>query len=130
MTVADVKFVAGLAGWLHEDLAAIRAGADRPEISRIISVVLVLESGAVACGDCVDVVFTGVSGRARPFKPEEHRATLEGPVRAFCEAPPLPNSGRSRRGSMRSRSMVAPCIPPSATACRRRSSTACRSPRG
>lgn len=86
MKVADVLLSVGRAGWLHLDIAAIRAGAVpdgavfrgepvTPGFDQIVqpsdalSVMLVLEDGQVACGDCVDVSYAGSAGREPPFRP-------------------------------------------------------------
>src|SRR3546814_18185148 len=42
------------------------------EPGTIISVMLVLEDGQIAFGDCADVIFAGVAGRDRVFQAEEH----------------------------------------------------------
>lgn len=74
----------GRSGYLHIDLAAVRAGA-RPnggiyegkpvtpgfgkivEAASVLSVMLALTDGQVAHGDCADVIFAGASGRATAF---------------------------------------------------------------
>src|SRR5262249_42956821 len=80
MKIADVIAVADRAGFFNRDLAAVKAGAKAdgfaypgkpvsPGFTRIvqpgtaISVMLVLEDGQVAFGDCMDVILSGVAGR-------------------------------------------------------------------
>ncbi|MBV9585997.1 MAG: methylaspartate ammonia-lyase, partial [Alphaproteobacteria bacterium] len=76
MNIADVIAVPGRAGFFNRDLAAVKAGAKAdgfaypgrpvsPGFTRIvqpgtaISVMLVLEDGQVAFGDCMDVILSG-----------------------------------------------------------------------
>jgi methylaspartate ammonia-lyase len=89
MQVVDAVFSLGLSGYVHRDLAAIKAGAvadgmlyrgspQSPgfrsivEPCRIVSVMLVLEDGQVACGDCADVILAGIGGRDPAFHGEDH----------------------------------------------------------
>jgi len=89
MNIADVISTAGRAGFFNRDLAAVKAGAKAdgfaypgpplsPGFARIvqpgtaISVMLVLEDGQVAFGDCMDVILSGVAGRDPLFRAEEH----------------------------------------------------------
>jgi methylaspartate ammonia-lyase len=82
-----------------KDLQAIRAGRARPNgfsfdgdpitpgFSRItqpgdmLSVMLRLDDGQIACGDCMDVIFSGAAGRDPVFRAEDHLPLLEGPIR-------------------------------------------------
>src|SRR5436309_6642758 len=81
MNIADVIAVSGRAGFFNRDLAAVKSGAKAdgfaypgkpvsPGFTRIvqpgkaISVMLVLQDGQVASGDCTDVVVSGGAGRA------------------------------------------------------------------
>ena len=74
---------------MHLDMAAIRAGARADggvflgapmtagferiaEPAEIMSVMLLLEDGQVAFGDCADVIFAGAAGRDAIFRPSEH----------------------------------------------------------
>jgi methylaspartate ammonia-lyase len=99
MKVAEVVYAIGQSGYMHRDLVAVKAGAIPdgyifrgppvlPGYERIdepgttISVMLVLEDGQVAFGDCADVILAGAAGRDRVFKAAEHIATLE------CEMKP------------------------------------------
>jgi methylaspartate ammonia-lyase len=87
MKIKQVVFANGLHGYIHKDLAAIKAGG-RPDgfffhgqtvtegfdqivqPGQIKSVMLVLEDGSVAHGDCLDVIFAGAAGRDPLFRPE------------------------------------------------------------
>jgi methylaspartate ammonia-lyase len=41
-----------------------------------VSIMLILDDGQVAFGDCTDVIFSGTAGREVLFQPDEHRAFL------------------------------------------------------
>jgi len=99
MKIRDLICSVGRSGYFNKDLAAIRAGRGRangfayegepltPGFTAIsqpgatVSVMLLLEDGQVAFGDCADVVFTGAAGRDPIFRPDEHLPILCGPVR-------------------------------------------------
>ena len=99
MMIRDVLWVAGRSGYMLKDLQAIRAGKARPNgftfdgepitpgFRRIIqpgdmlSVMLVLDDGQVAYGDCMDVIFSGAAGRDPVFRVAEHLPIMEGAVR-------------------------------------------------
>ena len=89
MNIKDVIPVEGRSGFFNRDLAAIKAGAKAdgfaypgrpvsPGFTKIvqpgtaISVMLLLDDGQVAFGDCVDVILTGVAGRDLLFQAEQH----------------------------------------------------------
>jgi methylaspartate ammonia-lyase len=90
MKIARVICAAGRSGYMHRDLAAIKAGKARangslydgepmsPGFTRIIepatviSIMLVLEDGQVAFGDCADVILAGVAGRDPAFNAKDH----------------------------------------------------------
>jgi methylaspartate ammonia-lyase len=93
MKIAKVLHVIGRSGSYNKDLAAMRAGAKSdgfiyagepvtPGFTRIVqpgaavSIMLLLEDGQVAFGDCTDVIFSGAAGRDRLFRPEEHQEFL------------------------------------------------------
>jgi len=100
MKIKDVVFVAGLSGYFNKDLQAVKAGA-RPngtflegkpltpgytqivQAGAIISVMLILEDGCVAVGECADVIFSGLAGRDPLFIPGEHLPVLESVVRPW-----------------------------------------------
>lgn len=100
MKISKVICSAGVSGYFNKDLAAVRQGArqvgfgyiDPPvtpgfdaviQPGEVLSVMLLLEDGQVAFGDCVDVIFTGAAGRDPLFKAEAHRGVVEGPIRAL-----------------------------------------------
>ena len=90
MKVKDVICAAGRSGYMHRDLLAIKSGKAKPngslyegapmspgftriiEPATIISVMLVLEHGQVAFGDCADVILAGVAGRDPAFNAKGH----------------------------------------------------------
>jgi methylaspartate ammonia-lyase len=94
MNIADVIAVAGRAGFFNRDLAAVKGGAKAngfaypgPPVSagftrivqpgKAISVMLLLEDGQVAFGDCMDVILSGVAGRDPLFRAEDHLAFMQ-----------------------------------------------------
>jgi methylaspartate ammonia-lyase len=98
MKIANLVCAPGRSGYFNKDLAAVRAGARQegfgyidppvtPGFTAVIqpgealSVMLVLEDGQVAYGDCIDVIFTGAAGRDPLFKAEANRGVVEGAVR-------------------------------------------------
>ncbi len=100
MKITNVICAAGVSGYFNKDLAAAKQGArqdgfgfiDPPvtpgfdqvlQPGQALSVMLRLEDGQVAFGDCLDVIFTGAAGRDPLFKAEAHRALVEGPLRAL-----------------------------------------------
>src|ERR1700686_2212809 len=106
MNIADVVCAAGRAGFFNRDLAAIKAGAKAdgfaypgrpvsPGFTRIvqpgtaISVMLRLEDGQVAFGDCMDVILSGVAGRDPLFRAEEHLEFLRTEMRARLRGRPI-----------------------------------------
>jgi methylaspartate ammonia-lyase len=97
MKIVDVCFSTGLSGYVHRDLAAIKAGAQADgmlyrgtplspgfrqivEPADAVSVMLLLEDGQVAFGDCVDVILAGFGGRDPAFHYEDHAAMLQGRI--------------------------------------------------
>ena len=105
MNIADVICAAGRAGFFNRDLAAVKAGAKAdgfaypgrpvsPGFTRIvqpgtaISVMLVLEDGQVAFGDCMDVILSGVAGRDPLFRAEDHLGFMRTVIRdRLCGRP-------------------------------------------
>jgi methylaspartate ammonia-lyase len=98
MIVRDVISAVGRAGYFNKDLMAIKRGpiADgfayrgdpvSPGFREIIqpgeaiSVMLVLEDGQVAVGDCVDVILAGIAGRDVVFRASDHLPLLRGDIR-------------------------------------------------
>src|SRR6476469_3331037 len=90
MKVKDVICAAGRSGYMHRDLLAIKSGKAKPngslyegapmspgftkiiEPATIISVMLLLDDGQVAFGDCADVILAGVAGRDPAFHSAGH----------------------------------------------------------
>ena len=97
MKVKQVICAAGRSGYMHRDLMAIKAGARQdgmifhgptvtPGFKKIvepattISVMLVLEDGQIAFGDCADVILAGVAGRDPVFNAADYMGVMEGAV--------------------------------------------------
>ncbi|HZN24112.1 MAG TPA: methylaspartate ammonia-lyase [Burkholderiales bacterium] len=90
MKVKDVICAEGRSGYMHRDLLAIKSGKAKPngslyegapmspgftriiEPATIISMMLVLEDGQIAFGDCADVILAGVAGRDPAFNAKHH----------------------------------------------------------
>src|SRR6266478_6266670 len=105
MKISDVIAVSGRAGFFNRDLAAVKTGAKAdgfaypgkpvsPGFTRIvqpgkaISVMLLLEDGQVAFGDCTDVILSGVAGRDPLFRAEDHLAFMQTTLRdRLCGRP-------------------------------------------
>ena len=98
MNIADVIAVSGRAGFFNRDLAAVKSGAKAdgfaypgkpvsPGFTRVvqpgkaISVMLLLQDGQVAFGDCTDVILSGVAGRDPLFRAEDHLAFMQTTLR-------------------------------------------------
>jgi len=98
MKIVDAALALGLSAYVHRDLAAIKGGAvpdgmlfrgtpvspgfrDIVEPCRVVCVMLILEDGQVACGDCVDVILAGVGGRDPAFHGEDHLDLIAREVR-------------------------------------------------
>jgi methylaspartate ammonia-lyase len=96
--IVDVAYSIGRSAFMNKDLKAIKAGAKQngsvylgepmaPGFTRImqpgvtISVMLVLEDGQVAFGDCADVILTGFAGRDPIFRAQDHIDYLRGEMR-------------------------------------------------
>src|SRR5215475_1573541 len=97
MRVKSVICSVGRSGYMHRDLMAIKAGA-RPdgflfhgkphsagfkkivEPATIVSVMLELEDGQIAFGDCADVILAGVAGRDPAFRGEDHVGYLRSEI--------------------------------------------------
>jgi methylaspartate ammonia-lyase len=108
MKIRDIVYAVGRCGYFNKDLQAIKAGAvpngfsydgapRTPGFQRVsqpsecVSVMLVLDDGQVALGDCMDVIFTGAAGRDPLFRASDHLEVLETGVRELlcdraCEA--------------------------------------------
>jgi methylaspartate ammonia-lyase len=89
MRVRSVICSLGRSGYMHRDLMAIKSGAKQDgfvfhgqalspgfekivEPATIVSVILELEDGQIAFGDCADVILAGVAGRDPAFRGEDH----------------------------------------------------------
>jgi methylaspartate ammonia-lyase len=98
MNIADVICTVGRAGFFNRDLTAIKAGAKAdgfaypgrpvsPGFTRIVqpgtclSVMLLLDDGQVAFGDCMDVILSGVAGRDELFRAENHLGFVQTIIR-------------------------------------------------
>jgi methylaspartate ammonia-lyase len=94
MKIVDVVLSAGLTGFYFDDQKAIVTGAKHdgftyvgdpvtPGFERVrqagesISVMLILEDGQVACGDCVTVQYSGVGGRDPLFLAKDFIPVIE-----------------------------------------------------
>lgn len=97
MKVERVICASGRSGYMHRDLTAIKAGAKQDGIlfhgkpmspgftrivepATIISVMLVLEDGQIAFGDCADVILAGVAGRDPAFNAQDHIDYMRGEI--------------------------------------------------
>ncbi|HEY1301094.1 MAG TPA: methylaspartate ammonia-lyase [Stellaceae bacterium] len=106
MIISDTVYAIGRSGFFNRDLAAVKAGARAdgfaypgrplsPGFERIvqpgaaISVMLLLDDGEVAFGDCVDVILSGVAGRDPLFRPADHLDFLGSTMRAFLRGRPV-----------------------------------------
>jgi methylaspartate ammonia-lyase len=106
MRISDVIPVAGRSGFFNRDLAAVKGGAKAdgfaypgqpvsPGFARIvqpgtaISVILLLDDGQVAFGDCTDVILSGVAGRDPLFQAEQHLHFLRTTMRELLRGRPI-----------------------------------------
>lgn len=96
----DVLFVPGLSGYFHKDLQAVKLSLEYDPLAdevppvtsgfknvvqagQVISILIRLPNGAVAIGDCVDVIFSGAASRDPLFAPAQHLPTLNGIIRPW-----------------------------------------------
>jgi methylaspartate ammonia-lyase len=106
MKISKVLFAAGKSAFFFDDQRAIKAGARHDgfvyegapqtagfrrirEAGENISVLLVLEDGQVAEGDCCAVQYSGAGGRDPLFKAETYLPVLEKTVRPLLEGRPV-----------------------------------------
>lgn len=92
--IVDVVATAGLGGFFFDDQAAVKAGAARDgycytgapitpgytairEPAEAASVMLILDDGYVAVGDCASVQYSGVGGREPRINAAQLAATIE-----------------------------------------------------
>src|SRR5688572_6005442 len=98
MKIKDVICAAGRSGYMHRDLLAIKSGKAKAngslyegepmspgftriiEPATIISIMLLLEDGQIAFGDCADVILAGVAGRDPAFNAAPHMDYMRGEV--------------------------------------------------
>ena len=91
MKVKEVVCAVGRSGYMHRDLLAIKSGTAIPdgslykgtriiEPATIISIMLVLEDGQIAFGDCADVILAGVAGRDPAFNARDHIVYVRGEI--------------------------------------------------
>src|SRR3982750_3235255 len=115
MRVKDVICAAGRSGYMHRDLLAIKSGRANPngslyegaplspgftkiiEPATIISVMLVLEDGQIAFGDCADVILAGVAGRDPAFNAKDHIDYVQTEVADALRGGEIWGFGRTRR---------------------------------
>jgi methylaspartate ammonia-lyase len=106
MRIKDVIYAVGRSGFFNRDLAAVKAGAQAdgfaypgepvsPGFMKIvqpgtaISVMLLLDDGQVAFGDCVDVILTGVAGCDPLFQAGQHLGFLRTTMHDFLCGRPI-----------------------------------------
>ncbi len=94
MTIQRVCYSAGYAGFFFDDQRAIKVGAEQDgfvyrgdpltpgftairQAGRAISILLLLENGCTAIGDCAAVQYSGAGGRDPLFLPEQYIPFLE-----------------------------------------------------
>ncbi|MFB6155151.1 MAG: methylaspartate ammonia-lyase [Haloferacaceae archaeon] len=97
MRIEAVRAVPTVSGFFFDDQRAIKAGAERdgfdysgqpetPGFRRIreageaLSVLVELDTGDVATGDCAAVQYSGAGGRDPLFRASDYRPVVEGPV--------------------------------------------------
>lgn len=100
MKISDVVYSVGRSGYFNKDLLALKTHGHnngsfvegKPltpgyqaivQPGAILSVMLVLDDGSLAIGECADVIFSGLAGRDPLFVPEEHLPVLQSTVRAW-----------------------------------------------
>ena len=98
MKIVDIICSAGRTGFYFDDQRAIKAGAGHDGVFYIgepvtdgfkavrqagesISVMLVLENGLIAHGDCAAVQYSGAGGRDPLFLAEDFIPLIEGPIK-------------------------------------------------
>ena len=98
MKIKDVLCSVGNSGYYNWDLAGLKAGGQpdgfvyhgtpvTPGFKKLIqpgqciSIMLVLDNGEIAFGDCIDVILTGAAGRDPLFDAQTHLPLITGPIR-------------------------------------------------
>ncbi|KAJ5100355.1 Methylaspartate ammonia-lyase [Penicillium angulare] len=96
----NVRFVPGLSGYFHKDLQAVKLSPEYDPLvdniaavttgftnvvqpGEVISILIRLPNGAVAIGDCVDVIFSGAASRDPLFIPSEHIPLLNAVIKPW-----------------------------------------------
>lgn len=102
MKIRSASFVGGLASFFFDDQAAIKAGARQDgfvyegsaatqgfnavrQPGECVSVLLELEDGSIAVGDCAAVQYSGAGGRDPLFRAEPFIAQMEAQLRPWLE---------------------------------------------
>jgi len=100
MKIQDVVYAEGRSGYFNKDLKAVKAGRKANgsfvegepltpgytaivQPGAIVSVMLLLEDGSLAIGECADVIFSGLAGRDPLFVPAQHLPLLESEIRSW-----------------------------------------------
>jgi methylaspartate ammonia-lyase len=100
MRLSDAKFVVGLSGYFVKDLQAVRQTPNYNPLlnntspctpgfksvvqaGQVISILLLLPSGEIAVGDCVDVIFSGAASRDPLFVADEHLPILQSVIKQW-----------------------------------------------
>lgn len=100
MKIQHVIYATGLSGYFNKDLVAVKSHGrnngsfveGKPvtpgyraivQPGSILSIMLVLDDGSIAVGECADVIFSGLAGRDPLFVPEQHLPLLESTVRQW-----------------------------------------------
>ena len=98
MKIKDLICSVGNSGYYNWDLAGLKAGGQpdgfafvgdpvTPGFTTLVqpgetlSIMLILDDGQVAFGDCMDVILSGAAGRDPLFRAAEHRPLVEGELR-------------------------------------------------
>src|SRR5262249_50387533 len=69
------------------------------EPASIVSVMLELEDGQIAFGDCADVILAGVAGRDPAFRGEDHVGYLRSEIAPLLNGRDVATSGHNAGGS-------------------------------
>ena len=100
MLITDVLAIPAVGGYFADDQAAIKAGAPRDGLAyppgvrapaEAVSILLVLEDGHVAHGDCVSVQYSGVGGREPRLRAAELAERLKHDLAPKLTGAPIPS---------------------------------------
>src|SRR3989304_2780230 len=80
MRVKQVICAPGRSGYMHRGKGVSPGFTKIVEPATIISVMLVLEDGQIAFGDCADVILAGVAGRDPAFNARDHIDYVRGEI--------------------------------------------------